>query len=111
MFTKISDNPATTAAIIGFATTLLALLVAFGVHVTPEQTQAILGFIGALWLLVGIIARVGTVAKTPSDARPSLLQVPPPGTVLVTTDSAAASAPIPASAIVAASSTTPPATP
>jgi uncharacterized membrane protein len=103
MFTKISDNPADATAITGFIATVLTLLVAFGIHVTPEQTQAILAFIAALWLVLGVITRYTTVPKTPSAASPALLQVPPPGTVLVTKDAAASPGPVTASGTVATS--------
>jgi uncharacterized membrane protein len=108
---SITDNPAAAAAITGFIATLLALLVAFGVHVTPEQVQAILAFIAALWLLVGVIGHYTTVPKTPSSTSPGILQVPPPGTVLVTTEAAAAKGPVTPSGTVATSPATTPPTP
>jgi len=108
IFTAISDNPGLAAAAVGFATALIALLVQLGVRITPEQTAAVLAFVTTLFALVGIVAKVATVPKTPSSTSPSILQVPPAGTVLVTTAAAAAPGPVPADAIIAAPNVNPP---
>src|SRR6266568_7510605 len=108
IFTAISDNQGLAAAAVGFATALIALLVQLGVRITPEQTAAVLAFVTTLFALVGIVAKVATVPKTPSSTSPSILQVPPAGTVLVTTAAAAAPGPVPADAIIAAPNVNPP---
>lgn len=45
-------------------TAVIALGVAFGVHVTDDQRNAILGFIGALGLIVTLLAQRSQVTPT-----------------------------------------------
>lgn len=98
MPTIITDNP---ALVSGLATSLLMLLVAFGVPLTDEQHQAILGLVAAITAILAFVAHQATVPKTPSDAEPQKLQVPPAGTVLVTDAGAQAAGPVPDEEIVA----------
>ena len=57
------------ARIVGFATALIALLVAFGVQLDTGQQVAILGFVSALLILAGAevtrsqVSSPATVAK------------------------------------------------
>ena len=70
----VTDYPTAWMGLIGAA---LALGTAFGVHVTPDQQQAVLGFFAALFVLFAIIGHETTVPKTPSSpAAP--IQAPPP---------------------------------
>ena len=58
------------AVIIGAVASAVALLVAFGVHVTDEQAKAVLGAAAAMLpLIAGIATRsqVSPVAKPPSE--------------------------------------------
>lgn len=50
------EPAAVIAVVVAFATAVLGLLVAFGVDVTPEQRDAILGVIGPTVLLIGLVA-------------------------------------------------------
>ena len=68
----ITDYPTAWMAMLG---AVVALGVAFGVHITPDQTQAILGFFAALFVIFGVIGHATTVPKTPSaTAPPSLVR-------------------------------------
>ena len=72
----ITDYPTAWMGLIG---AVLALGAAFGLHVTPDQTEAILGFFAALFVIFAIVGHATTVPKTPSaTAPPSAMQVPPP---------------------------------
>lgn len=72
----VTDNPTVWMGLIG---AVLALGTAFGLHVTADQVQAILGFFAALFVAFGVIGHATTVPKTPSaDAPASAIQVPPP---------------------------------
>lgn len=69
----------TTAAITSIVSAAIALLVAFGVHLTADQTAAILGFITVLapW----VVALVGHNTTTPlanpkdSDGQPLVREI------------------------------------
>lgn len=50
---------ANTTIITGAATALLALLIAFGVDITPDQHTAILGAVGAFLAIIGALAHPG----------------------------------------------------
>ncbi len=70
----ITDYPTAWMGLIG---AVLALIAAFGVKVTPDQVQAVLGFFAALFVVFGVVGNRTSVPKTPSSpAAP--LQVPPP---------------------------------
>lgn len=62
-------------AIVAAVTALLALLVAFGIHLTDAQQSAVLGFLAALaplvtaWLGRGRVYSPRTVARLLADAR------------------------------------------
>ena len=72
----ITDYPTAWMGLIG---AVLALGAAFGLHVTPDQTQAILGFFAALFVIFALVGHATTVPKTPSSEAPaSAIQVPAP---------------------------------
>lgn len=72
----ITDYPTAWMGLIGAA---IALAAAFGVKVTADQTQAILGFFAALFVVFGVIGQRTTVPKTPSSSS-APIQTPPPTT-------------------------------
>lgn len=59
----------TTAAITSVVSAAIALLVAFGVHLTADQTAAILGFITVLapWVVAFVGHRTTTPRSAPTD--------------------------------------------
>ncbi len=64
MIARIRDNPVLVAALVQ---AILGLIVAFGVHLTAEQTAAILAVTGTLMALV-VRARVTPTTRTETEA-------------------------------------------
>lgn len=59
----MSKEPVLTA-VTGLVVAAIALLVAFGVHVTQLQTAAIVGFVGAVYVVAALVrSKVRPVAK------------------------------------------------
>lgn len=75
--TTIKNEPVVAAILLVIAASI-ALLVAFGVHVTADQREAIEGWVGAVLALGFLVrSRVTPAAKVPA---PAAAQLPVDGT-------------------------------